>query len=151
MCKSHIIEEIYEKCEVDSGNSSGSGNSSCDEIDVESIDSDRKFENSRNFEKSRDSNPIGSTGSTSDGDSIHSSSTENRSENRLDPVRSSPSHSFSISNLLKDERSYQATQASSIFQAAHSLGNPFGTPSFFQHHGIWNPIIFSPSFVRISI
>ena len=148
MCKSHMIEEIYEKCEVDSGNSSGSGNSSCDEIDVESIDSDRKFEK---FEKSRDSNPgTNSTGSTSDGDSLTS---ENRgSENRLDPVRSSPSHSFSISNLLKDERSYQATP-SSIFQAAHqaALGNPFGNPSFFQHHGIWNPIIFSPSFVRISI
>lgn len=139
MCKSHMIEEIYEKCEVDSGNSSGSGNSSCDEIDVESIDSDRKFEK---FEKSCGSNVVG----TSDGDSL---SSENRSENRLDPVQTS---SFSISNLLKDERSYQATP-SSIFQAAgakfHSL-NHFGN-SFFQPHGIWNPIIFSPSFVRISI
>ena len=142
MCKSHIIEEIYEKCEVDSGNSSGSGNSSCDEIDVESIDSDRKFEKFEKFEKSCDSIPVG----TSDGDSL---SSENRSDNRLDPVQTS---SFSISNLLKDERSYQATP-SSIFQAAgakfHSL-NHFGN-SFFQPHGIWNPIIFSPSFVRISI
>ena len=82
-----MIEEIYEKCEVDSGNSSGSGNSSCDEIDVESIDSDRKFEK---FEKSCDSIPVG----TSDGDSL---SSENRSENQLDPVQTS---SFSISNLL---------------------------------------------------
>lgn len=137
MCKSHMIEEIYEKCEVDSGNSSGSGNSSCDEIDVESIDSDRKFEK---FEKSCDSIPVG----TSDGDSL---SSENQSENRLDPVQTS---SFSISNLLKDERSYQATP-SSIFQPAGAkFLNHFGN-SFFQPHGIWNPIIFSPSFVRISI
>ena len=141
MCKSHMIEEIYEKCEVDSGNSSGSGNSSCDEIDVESIDSDRKFEKFEKFEKSCDSIPVG----TSDGDSL---SSENQSENRLDPVQTS---SFSISNLLKDERnSYQATP-SSIFQPAGAkFLNHFGN-SFFQPHGIWSPIIFSPSFVRISI
>jgi len=128
-----MIEEIYEKCEVDSGNSSGSGNSSCDEIDVESIDSDRKFE------KSCGSIPVG----TSDGDSLSSN------ENRLDPVQTS---SFSISNLLKDERSYQAAP-NNIFQAAgakfHSL-NHFGN-SFFQPHGIWNPILFSPSFLHSSM
>ena len=123
--KSSSCSPLRDDSSGDSGHSSGSacsgsahsasGNSSCDEIDVESIGS-------------------------------------NENQKLEKPLSSS----FSISNLLKEERK-QTTIPTSQF---HSMFTPIGLPfahqfppydqnSLFRH---WNPLLFpNTTFVRLSI